>query len=305
MSEQTSLFGFLNINKAPGLTSHDVVAHLRRAARHMTGQKVKVGHAGTLDPMATGVLIICIGPATRLSEYVMASTKRYVARVRLGISTDTEDAEGEVIASQDASGISQMDVENLLPQFIGAIEQIPPMYSAIKQDGRKLYELARKGETVERKARHVVIEQLQLRDWSDAASHTPEFTLEITCSAGTYIRSLARDIGDYLGVGAHLSGLVRSASGNFMLENAHELDKIMAASDWAAMLIEPQSALRSLPVVHLNASDMRDIVHGRTISRDAEIAEDVAQALAPDGRFAAILKAGDGIWRPHKVFLHT
>jgi len=295
LSELDSLNGFLNIDKPAGMTSHDVVARVRRGL-HVK----KVGHAGTLDPMATGVLIVCMGPATRLSEYVMQSTKRYRARVRLGATTDTYDADGEILSETDASHITLEDIEQALSPFVGDIAQVPPMYSAIKQGGRKLYKLARAGETVERAPRAVSIVALEVSEWA-----SPEFTLDVTCSAGTYIRSLAYDLGAALGVGAHLAGLVRTASGFFTLENAVSLDELTAAEGgwWRAHLVRPQDALRDWPTVSLNEIDADHIRHGRTIS-GADMTDDtLAWALEADGSLLAVLRAEAGIWQPHKVFL--
>ncbi|MEO8606737.1 MAG: tRNA pseudouridine(55) synthase TruB [Chloroflexota bacterium] len=286
-------FGFLNIHKAQGMTSHDVVAKVRR------GLKIKkVGHAGTLDPLATGVLVVCLGGATRLSEYVMQSTKRYRARVYLGATTDTYDAEGEVQLRRDASYITRADVESTLAPFLGDIQQIPPMYSAIKQGGRKLYDLARAGDVVEREPRAVRIDSLEIMDWSP-----PEFTLDVTCSAGTYIRSLAYDLGESLGVGAHLSGLSRLASGRFKIEDALTLDDLLTAEDWMQFVIPPQTALAGWPAVHLTAEYADHILHGRAIQYPDSQITDLAFAYAPDGQLMAIVQAGDGLLRPHKVFL--
>ncbi len=287
-----SAFGFLNIDKPLKMTSHDVVARVRR------GLKVKkVGHAGTLDPLATGVLVICAGAATRLSEYVMHTQKRYTAWVRLGVTTDTYDAEGEMLLVRDASAVTRADVEQALPRFTGDIQQVPPMYSAIKQGGRKLYELARAGETVERPARPVRIESLVITDWSP-----PQFTLDVTCSAGTYIRSLAYDLGEALGTGAHLAGLVRTASGSFALENAVTLETLLEADDWQRHLIPPQQALMHLPLVTLDGQQLDHIRHGRPIPADGDTRAELAQAQDADGQFTAILKRDDDLWRPEKVF---
>lgn len=285
--------GFLNINKALHLTSHDVVAKLRR------GLKLKkVGHAGTLDPLATGVLIVCVGSATRLSEYAMASTKTYRARVRLGETTTTYDAEGEITDRRDASQVTRADVERALAVFTGELDQIPPMYSAIKQGGRKLYDLARAGQTVEREPRRVTIEALTLTEVD-----LPEFTVEVVCSAGTYIRSLAHDIGASLGVGAHLTGLVRTASGGFTLANAVTLETILQASDWTPYLLPPETALAGWRVVQLSPADLDHIAHGRTIPAADATPDELAHAVAPDGRSIAIVRAGDGVWHPYKVFI--
>ncbi len=283
--------GFLNINKALGMTSHDVVAKIRRTLKIK-----KVGHAGTLDPLATGVLIICVGNATRLSDYVMHATKRYRAQIHLGVTTDTYDAEGAVLQQRDASHIQRADVEAKLAPFTGDIEQMPPMYSAIKQGGRKLYDLARAGQTVERELRPVRIDSLDIVDWS-----SPEFTLDVVCSAGTYIRSLAFDLGEALGVGAHLSGLSRVASGTFHLENALSLDSLFVTEDWQKFLIAPQAALAEWPTIQLSADEADHILHGRPIQA-ASTSNDLAFAYTPQGDLLAILRPDAGLWRPHKVF---
>jgi len=288
----TPVFGFLNLDKPSGMTSHDVVARIRRDLRVK-----KVGHAGTLDPLATGVLILCLGGATRLSEYVMRSTKTYRAQILLGISTTTYDAEGQALASQDASAVTLDAVETALDVFRGDIEQIPPMYSAIKQDGRKLYALARAGEVVERPARAVTIESLRVLAWSP-----PEVTLEVQCSAGTYIRSLAHDLGEALGVGAHLSGLIRERSGAFALADSVGLEALLAAEDWQSYLIPPRIALAPMPELVLDDTAADHVRHGRTVEDAAANEGVVAQAYGPDGSFLAILRAEDGCWRPQKVF---
>ena len=283
--------GFLNINKPLGMTSHDVVAKLRR------GLKIKkVGHAGTLDPLATGVLVICVGNATRLSEYVMQSQKTYRAQIHLGVTTDTYDAEGSVINRQDASGIRRDQVEEALRGFLGDIDQMPPMYSAIKQGGRKLYDLARAGETVERERRRITIHSLDVVNYS-----LPEFTLDVTCSAGTYIRSLAYDIGELLGVGAHLAGLARLASGRFTIETAVSPDTVLSTGHWGQHLVSPEMALADWPRVDLTIDDTEHIMHGRAITASAS-PNTIGFGYAPDGQLIAILRADDGHWRPHKVF---
>lgn len=274
------------------MTSHDVVAKLRR------GLKVKkVGHAGTLDPLATGVLVICLGAATRLSEYVMQSTKRYRAIIRLGETTDTYDAEGEIQLVRDARHITREDSESALTPFQGDILQMPPMYSAIKQDGRKLYDLARAGETVERETRAVRIDTLYIVDWSP-----PEFTLDVTCSAGTYIRSLAYDLGESLGVGAHLTGLTRLASGYFELDGAVRLDMLLADENWRALIVPPQVALSGWPSLHLNAVDTDHILHGRALSMSDTRMSGLAFAYGANGDLIAIVQVNDGRLQPHKVF---
>lgn len=283
--------GFLNVNKPLHMTSHDVVAKIRR------GLKIKkVGHAGTLDPLASGVLIVCVGSATRLSDYVMHATKRYRAQIHLGATTDTYDAEGTVLSERDASHVQQEDVQALFSRFTGDIEQVPPMYSAIKQGGRKLYDLARAGEVVEREARSVKIMSLNIMDWSP-----PEFTLDVVCSAGTYIRSLAFDLGESLGVGAYLSGLMRVASGAFQLNDAVDLETVLASANWQQYLVAPESALSDWPRVRLSEDEAEHIVHGRSIEA-VQNSIDLAFGYAPDGHLLAILRFDNGLWRPHKVF---
>jgi len=304
------------------MTSHDVVARVRRAS----GIK-KIGHAGTLDPLATGVLVLCVGGATRLSDYVMHGKKRYRARVRLGVTTTTYDAEGEAVEIRDASCITREDVERILPSFLGEIEQIPPMYSAIKQGGKKLYEMAREGKTVEREARKVRIDAITLTRWGGSetgdarepsraesmALSEPldrqsgaEFEAEIVCSAGTYIRSLAFDIGEALGVGAHLTELIRTGSGVFTLENAVPLDTLL--TDPAAHLIAPAEALRDYPSLTLDATAIAEIEQGRAINREnVSGAVDGSTVMAYDAqkRLVAVLEAveGGGRLKPQKVFL--
>jgi tRNA pseudouridine55 synthase len=290
MVDNSAPFGFLNVDKPLGMTSHDVVARVRRAS----GIR-KIGHAGTLDPLATGVLILCVGGATRLSDYIMHGTKRYLARVRLGITTDTYDAEGAIVTQQDASHITRDNLQQLFPSFLGDIQQVPPMYSAIKQGGRKLYDLARAGETVERAARAVRIDSLELTDWQP-----PEFTLDVTCSAGTYIRSLAYDLGEALGVGAHLSGLARTASGVFTLENATPLDTLL--TDFGSHLITPAVALAEYPTLTLDAAAQAELVHGRAIAGD-DADGTIRMAYDAQQRLVAVLRAEDGRLRPQKVFL--
>jgi len=289
------MFGFLNIDKPSGMTSHDVVAKIRRRATQITGAEIKVGHAGTLDPMATGVLVVCLGAAARLSDYVMAETKRYRARVHLGVTTDSEDADGAVTGTQPIDGVTEADALATLPALMGEIAQIPPMVSAIKQGGRKLYELARAGQIVEREPRHVRIDALTLSEWQP-----PTFTLDVTCSAGTYIRSLGRDIGVALGVGAHLSALTRLASGGFTLENAISLETLLAANEWGSYIMDARRALAYLPTLTLNAADVDAIQHGRSI-RVAFVGE--ALAYDESGTLIALVRGDEGMCKPQKVFL--
>lgn len=287
-----AVFGFLNIDKPLGLTSHDAVARVRRELKVK-----KVGHAGTLDPLATGVLIICLGQATRLSEYVMDSTKRYRARVHLGVSTTTYDAEGDVTAHREIGHIRQADVERILQSFLGSLEQLPPIYSAIKQGGRKLYDIARAGGAVELQPRLVRIDALTLTDWQP-----PLFTMDVVCSAGTYIRSLAHDIGEALGAGAHLAGLIRTASGSFTLEQAVQLDDLLNTPDWTRFVIPPRTALAGWPAIQLDSPALEHVLHGRAVFAPDAVDGILACAYAPNGEFVAILRGEGSTWKPHKVF---
>jgi tRNA pseudouridine55 synthase len=213
--------GIFNINKATGITSHDVVARVRR----LIGQR-RVGHAGTLDPLASGVLPVLVGQATRLAEYLSESGKAYRATVRFGVATTTYDAEGEVVraAPEAALALRRERIEAALPGFLGEQEQVPPIYSAIKRDGQPLYALARAGRAVTPEPRRVRIEALRIVAWQP-----PDLVLDVECGKGTYIRSLAYDLGERLGPGAHLAALVRTRSGPFRLVESVTLERLAAA----------------------------------------------------------------------------
>ena len=290
--------GILLLDKPSGPTSHDMVMVVRRGA----GQK-QVGHAGTLDPLATGLLVICLGAATRLSDYMRGKNKRYRARVRLGQTTNTYDADGEITATSDAIP-DRAAVEAALVKFRGPIQQRPPAFSAIKRGGKKAYELARAGEAVELEARPVEIYSLELLEWEP-----PEFTLDALCSAGTYVRSLAHDLGQNLGCGAHLTALRRTASGNFQLSEAVKLDDLQKAfetADWSRYLRRADEAVADWPEVGLTAEAAARIQQGQPIPlEDAQRADDYARAYNPAGKFIALLRADTraGMWRPYKVFI--
>lgn len=211
-----SINGIIVVNKEKGFTSHDAVAVMRK----ILGTK-KVGHTGTLDPEATGVLPICVGKGTKVSDMLTNSDKEYVARVTLGLTTDTEDIWGEVVEEKDASHITEEMVKDAAKKFVGEIEQIPPMYSAIKINGKKLYEYARKGIEVERKSRVVTIKDIEVFDFENGT-----FKMRVACSKGTYIRTLCHDLGASLGVGACMSELMRTKSSVFTIENALTLEQI-------------------------------------------------------------------------------
>jgi len=291
------LCGILNINKPSGMTSHDVVLRVRK----ISGQK-RVGHAGTLDPLATGVLILCLGQATRVAEYLMASDKMYRARVRLGVTTDTYDTEGRVTGQAGAEGITRAQVERELSGFVGSLEQTPPMYSAIKHKGTPLYRLARRGQVVARKARKVEIRTLRLTEWAP-----PQLEIEVHCSKGTYIRSLAHDLGQRLGCGAHLAGLTRMASGHFSIEQAitlEELEQAFAKGEGASLLQPLDVALQAFPSVIVDQATESKIGFGQRVRLSEAPEALMCRAYSADGRLLALLRydAG-GLWQPHKVFV--
>ena len=295
------LSGILNVDKPPGITSHDVVDEIRRLA----GQR-KVGHAGTLDPMATGVLLVCLGKATRVAEYLVQGRKRYQATIVLGATTDTYDADGQIISSGGETDFPRAEVKAALGRFVGSIEQVPPMYSAIKREGQPLYKLARQGKTVERSPRPVQIDSIDLLDWTP-----PTLSIVVTCSPGTYIRSLAHDLGQSLGSGAYLASLVRLGSGRFALEDATSLDRLAEAfrhGQEDRYLLALDEAFFDRPAIVVGGDAARQIVHGQAVAigslnRD-QIDGAMARAYGPDGEFLAILvyDAAAQLWRPKKVF---
>ena len=295
-----TLSGVLIVDKPDGLTSHDIVDAVRR----MAGQR-KVGHAGTLDPMATGVLVVCLGKATRLAEYIMAGRKRYRANIVLGTTTDTYDADGEVVSSGGATDFSLAEIETALAGFRGRIEQVPPMFSAIKRGGQPLYKLARQGKVVHREPRQVEIYELAVVSWS-----TPSLLVELVCSPGTYVRSLAHDLGQRLGGGAHLGSLVRLSSGGFTLEMAVSLARLQEAfcqGEEDLYLLAPDEALVDWPAMVVGADGARRIRHGQSVESDFPLEEmpklPHCRAYDLDGEFLAVLTYDPAAerWRPTKV----
>ena len=280
----------LNIDKPAGITSHDVVAQIRRIVRLR-----RVGHAGTLDPLATGVLVIAVGRATRLLEYVVGQPKTYLATIRLGQTTTTYDAEGEV-ASEQPVNVTPAGLAAALAQFRGDILQIPPMYSAVKQDGQTLYKLARQGIEVDRPPRPVTIYDLNLQTWAG-----PLVTLRIVCSAGTYIRSIAHDLGQVLGCGAYLSGLRRTAVGPFTTATATPLASL-ATENWPEYALPPEMAIAHLPRLAVSAAAAAELRYGRLIDRPPGSSEELVCAYDPAGAFVGILTASGPHWQPHKIW---
>lgn len=282
------MHGFLNIDKPTGMTSHDVVARVRRLA----GQK-RVGHAGTLDPAATGVLVLALGAATRLIEYVQDETlKGYRALVRLGQTTTTDDAEGQPLESRPLPPLDTAALEATLVPFVGTIQQVPPMYSALHHQGQRLYDLARAGITLDLPARTVTITRLDLVSWQP-----PDLTLDVLCGKGTYIRSLARDLGATLGCGGHLAALRRTRVGTFTIENTRALDGL----DPAAALLPIELAVSDWPVIHLDAEQARRVRNGQPLTLP-DLQGPRARAHAPGGMLLALLhRRDDDIWHPGKV----
>jgi len=277
------------------MTSHDVVAIVRRLARQR-----KVGHAGTLDPLATGVLLVCLGKATRVSEVLMRSPKTYRAEALLGVSTTTDDAEGEILERHPVS-VTRSTVEEALQAFVGNIDQVPPRYSAIKRQGKRLYQLARQGIEVDVPAREVRIHGITLQVWDP-----PVVCFEVRCGPGTYIRALARDLGQALGCGAHLTALRRTASGQFSAADAVSLEDLQADDGKTlSRLLHPiDVAYRHLPALHVDGETARKLTMGQAISAK-EAGESQVRAYGPGGQFIALLscEADPSSWRPLKVFV--
>ncbi len=290
--------GVINVNKPAGPTSHDVIAIVRRG----TGVK-RVGHAGTLDPLASGVLPVLVGAATRLSEYLLGHDKHYRATVRFGATTETLDAGSPAIPGGRAD-FRPDEIEEALERFRGPVAQIPPAYSAIKVGGRKAYAMARAGEPVELTSRRVTFYELKVLAWA-----SPDLELDIHCSSGTYIRSLARDLGLALGTGAYLAKLERRAVGGFTLEDSIALTDLkvaMAEGNWQTHLISPADALPDLPALPLDQAQALQLIHGRPIRREPGSPSGLVRGLGSNGELVALLKP-DALghdWRPEKVF-HT
>jgi len=236
--------GIIAIWKPEGWTSHDVVAKTRRIL-----STKRIGHAGTLDPMVTGVLPLCVGRSTRVVEYMQDRPKAYEATLRLGIATDTEDISGEIIEQAEVEGITEAMIADVLQSFIGEIDQVPPMYSAVKVDGKRLYELAREGKTIERKSRKVTIHHIELNACS-LQGEQPEFTFTVQCSKGTYIRTLCVDIGKALGFPATMAALTRTVSSGIRKEQCvtlEQLEELKLSGELSAKLISSADAVDHLP----------------------------------------------------------
>jgi tRNA pseudouridine55 synthase len=278
--------GLVVVDKPSGMTSHDVVARVRRLA----GTR-KVGHAGTLDPMATGVLVVGLNRATRLLGHLLLTDKSYDATVRLGISTSTDDAEGEVVGTVDASRVTDDEVRSVLAAMVGDIEQVPSAVSAIKVDGRRAYERVRAGEQVELAARPVRIHAIDVTGIRREEPGAVDVDLAVRCSSGTYVRAIARDLGVALGVGGHLTALRRTAVGSFDLATARSLDDL---AEELVLLPIGDAARDTFPSVDLPAELAADVRHGRKLALGLD-ADGPHALFAPDGEFLALYEPdGDG-----------
>ena len=266
--------GFLLVDKASGMTSHDVVAK----ARKKCGTK-RVGHAGTLDPMATGVLVLGVGNATKLLQYVVDGKKCYEATIKLGIATHTDDREGEVLSTADTSGLTDEAIRTELEKFVGTIMQRPSSVSAIKIDGKRAHERVRSGEVVEIPAREVTIHSIDI-----AAIRGSDVDIVVTCSAGTYIRAIARDLGEALGVGGHLTSLRRTLVSPFAINECADLES-------SVVIPTADGVSRMMPTRMLSSEELIEIGFGRTIASSES--DGVVAALGLDGSFAALLENRD------------
>jgi tRNA pseudouridine55 synthase len=291
----TELIGVLPVDKPEGPTSHDVVSAARRALRMR-----RIGHTGTLDPFASGLLLLCLGPATRLAEFLTPLPKTYRATMRLGAATDTDDLTGEVIRSSDAwRSITEADVRSALRTQVGTLQQLPPFFSAKKVGGERMYAAARRGDPVERTPSRVTVHGIEL-----LAVELPDVTFDVECSSGPYIRAIARDAGEVLGVGGHLRALRRTASGRFHVRDAVPLDRLADADAVRAALVEPLQALTHLPCVELSEAQARDVAHGRSVAAAEALPPGTTVALASaGGGLLAVGEAAEGVVQPRKVFV--
>ncbi|MBW9216474.1 tRNA pseudouridine(55) synthase TruB [Mumia sp. zg.B53] len=287
--------GLVVVDKPAGLTSHDVVARVRRLA----GTR-KVGHAGTLDPMATGVLVLGVGRATRLLGHVSGHDKEYEATVRLGATTVTDDAEGEVVATADASGLDLEAVRTAALPLVGEIDQVPSAVSAIKVDGRRAYARVRAGEEVDLPARRVTVERFDLLDLRPGEGSTVDVDARVTCSSGTYVRALARDLGASLGVGGHLTALRRTRVGGFGIDVARTLDQL--AEELGVVSLEDAARL-AFPSVDLDAEQARIVRHGRALTSYDLGARGPVAVFDPGGAFLALYEQRGADARSVAVFV--
>lgn len=262
------MLGVMLVNKPKGITSHDVVSRMRR-----TLQTRRIGHAGTLDPLATGLLVMAVGPATRFLQYLPLEPKEYVCRIRFGQETNTYDAEGDVVAEKEVPGDLENQLVEVLPDFTGEVDQLPPLFSAVKKDGKPLYAYARKGEEVERKTRTIYIEELELMETTETDAR-----VRIVCSGGTYVRTIAHDLGDRLGCGAHVAELERTKVGKFDVGGAVELDDVSIEK-----LVPLSEALLPMPLAGLNYGQVQHVRHGRQVRLNEKVDGDLVGFLDLEG----------------------
>lgn len=290
--------GIININKPLGMTSHDVVGRLRR----ILGIK-KIGHTGTLDPDASGVLPMCIGRATKTADMLTAQNKQYIAEVTLGSATTTLDASGEVTETSEVN-VDECDIQSVVTEFVGNIMQIPPMYSAIKIDGKRLYELAREGVEVERKPRPVTIEKIEILGID---LENKKFSMKVDCSKGTYIRTLCDDIGRRLGCLAHMSALIRTRSGRFCIDDAYTLDEVekMAGEGDMSFLVPIDKVFEELPKLILSSRRAKLMCNGVRISAQGIIDGEAYRVYDESGSFLTISEAENGQLKILKTFYQT
>lgn len=288
------LHGYLVVDKPACWTSHDVVNRVRR----LTGER-KVGHAGTLDPAATGVLPVAVGVATRSLEYLAESSKTYLAEITLGVATDSYDADGIVVDNSSVPPLHTDAIAEVLASFLGVQRQVPPMHSAIRVGGKRLYELARRGESIDRDARVVQFHELRLVSWN-----SPVLTCCVDCSKGTYIRTLAHDIGLRIGCGAHLSNLVRLRTGSFSLTDAWtlgELESIDLISEWETVALHPDAGCDSLDAIVIDLTDAVAWRQGKQLPAAVDT-EAFVRVYDAEGEWLGIARgSGDGHWQPSKV----
>jgi len=281
--------GVIVAYKQSGPTSHDVVAEIRR----IFGQK-RVGHTGTLDPMATGVLLVCLGKATRIAEYLVGLPKEYRARMVLGQETETQDSTGAVVCERDASGVTREALEQVVAGFVGEIEQVPPMISALKHQGRPLYKLAREGKVVDRSPRSVRIHSIDITCFqpSSEGAHLPQAEFVVRCSSGTYIRAICADIGDVLGCGAHMSMLERTSVGRFGIEASVTIDRLQELQmqeQLAEAMISISDALADMPEAVVEGEHADRIRHGQTVPVRSQYAgSETVRVLTSSGELVAI-----------------
>jgi len=293
------MFGFLNILKPSGPSSFDMIRHVRRCI----GRKVKVGHAGTLDPLAEGVLVICLGQATRLVDMVQSWDKRYFTLARLGATSTTDDAEGQISETNITSPPSSICVEQVVQHFSGVIEQVPPAYSAVKVNGQRAYKMARAGQKPDLAAKKVTIYSIEIVEYE-----YPHLRLRVSCGSGTYIRSLVRDIGAELGVGGYCEKIIREAVGPFDIDRAVGPDQINA-DNIEQFLINPIEALPPEARITVTDEQARELAHGRTIdlAGKAGSGEKLLGAVDTGGNLIGLLRpdGAGGKLRPEKVFIRT